>query len=247
MSQHNDTYYDTHCHYSQIASLNFRSSTPPKIKTLSVSTSITDWRSQLAIKSSSISIALGIHPWWVIKSKSSDLETLEKCIADHNVAAIGEIGLDYEEEYKAHKPVQCVFFEQQLQLAKEYDLPVSIHARKSLDDIYHYVTKYESKGFMHGFSSSYQQAQRFTELGFKIGIGLMALNPNAKKLHQVIANIPLSSLVLESDLTEKDVKNGGRTQDEIVNVAQCIADIKKQPVDQVIEITFNNAREIIER
>lgn len=179
--------------------------------------------------------ALGIHPWLVEHHHPQDLEHLEHLIKCSNPIAIGECGLDYHKEID--KQTQLLFFTAQLDLAQKYNLPVVIHAVKSTEDVIFLLKKYPKlRGEIHGFSGSLEQAEVLISMGFYLGFGLQALNPKAKKLRNVVTQIPLESLLLETD----DAPN----PNELISVAREIADLRQIPLEKLSVQCDNNAIEL---
>jgi TatD DNase family protein len=155
---------------------------------------------------------LGIHPWFLQALNDSHLKQLTDMVAKsrNDIIAIGEIGLDgaIAKNAEAHGQTtddnwnhQQHFFDFQLNLAKQENLPVIIHHRQSHDKIIPFLKKYklEKAGIIHGFSGSYQQATGYIDLGFKLGVGSTITYSRAKKTINSIKRLPLESLVLETD------------------------------------------------
>jgi len=151
---------------------------------------------------------LGIHPWFLANLTDTDLEFLTTTVQkkQNSIIAIGEIGIDGAISKRAEKPEdnlmkQRHFFDFQLNLAKESNLPVIIHHRQSHDKIVPFLKKYQlgKTGVIHGFSGSYQQAKSYLDLGFKLGIGSTITYSRAKKTINTIKRLPLTSLLLETD------------------------------------------------
>lgn len=172
-----------------------------------------------------ISCALGIHPWFLILKdtlanrttvKNLNLEfneqQLTQAVLKHRneIVAIGECGIDvfkakknseHEEELKNNLNLQQTFFEMQLQIAKQNNLPVIVHHCQSHQLILPLLKRMNlsKAGVIHAFSGSYQQAKAYVDLGFKLGIGGTITYPRAKKTINAIKRLPLSSLLLETD------------------------------------------------
>lgn len=172
-----------------------------------------------------ISCALGIHPWFLIIKdnlpnrttvKNLNLEfnrqQLTQAVLKHRneIVAIGECGIDvfkakknseHEEELKNNLNLQQTFFEMQLQIAKENNLPVIVHHCQSHQLILPLLkkTNISKAGVIHAFSGSYQQAKAYVDLGFKLGIGGTITYPRAKKTINAVKRLPLSSLLIETD------------------------------------------------
>lgn len=155
---------------------------------------------------------LGLHPLYIKEHSENDLSLLEQALAnrDKNCTAVAEIGLERaipdlltDELWQK----QCHFFESQLYLAKKFDLPVNIHSRKTHDQIFTFLKRIQlpKRGVVHGFAGSYDQAKRFVDLGYKIGVGGTITYERANKTRQAIAKLPLDSLVLETDSPDMPV------------------------------------------
>ena len=146
---------------------------------------------------------LGIHPLYTNQAQEGDIETLEKTIteslADSRFVGVGEIGLDYfVEDLDPHK--QEFFFNAQLDLAQKYQLPVILHVRRSQDAILKALRRRNiAGGIAHAFNGSFQQAEQFIELGFKLGFGGAATYERALQIRRLLKELPLDSIVTETD------------------------------------------------
>ncbi|OMH38112.1 TatD family hydrolase [Motiliproteus sp. MSK22-1] len=160
------------------------------------------WLRQLSVcrTYSSVYPALGLHPCFIEKHNKNDLLQLEKLLQEDDVVAVGEIGLDFWPSSSLHDS-QVEYFESQLELAAEYELPVLLHVRKAHDQVLKRLRRLQLKpgGVVHAFSGSYQQAKQYIELGFCLGVGGALTYERAKRLRKVVASLPLSALVLETD------------------------------------------------
>ena len=146
---------------------------------------------------------LGIHPLYTNQAQEGDIETLEKRIveslSDPRFVGMGEIGLDYfVEDLDPHK--QEFFFNAQLDLAQKYQLPVILHVRRSQDAILKALRRRNiPSGIAHAFNGSFQQAEQFIELGFKLGFGGAATYERALQIRRLLKELPLDSIVTETD------------------------------------------------
>ena len=141
--------------------------------------------------------ALGIQPEEINEHWEKLLLFLESHLMDDKIVAIGEIGLDYH--YECDRELQKRVFRKQLELAEKYDMPVIIHSRDCIQDTYDILKEYHVRGIMHCYSGSVEMAHLFNELGFYLGIGGICTFKNSVKINEVIKNIDLSYLVLETD------------------------------------------------
>jgi TatD DNase family protein len=146
---------------------------------------------------------LGIHPLYTNQAQDGDIETLEKqiiaALPDPRFVGIGEIGLDYfVEDLDPHR--QEFFFNAQLDLAQKYQLPIILHVRRSQDAILKALRRRNIPGgIAHAFNGSFQQAEQFIELGFKLGFGGAATYERALQIRRLLKELPLESVVTETD------------------------------------------------
>lgn len=210
--------------------------------------------SQIAQQNPSCVHALGIHPMYVNQSSTEDLQILAKLIesqmqTEQPPVAIGEIGLDFFVE-GFDKAKQEFFFAEQLKLAKQFELPVILHVRKSIDDILKHLRQHRvTGGIAHAFNGSLQQAEQFIELGFKLGFGGALTYSRALKIRELVCTLPLEAIVLETDAPdippawlEKSEKNSPK---QVVKIAEEIALLRRIPCSQVAEITTKNSMQIL--
>ena len=146
---------------------------------------------------------LGIHPLYTNQAQESDIALLEKevskSLSDPRFVGIGEIGLDYfVEGLDPHK--QEYFFNAQLDLAQKFQLPVVLHVRRSQDAILKALRRHKiPSGIAHAFNGSFQQAEQFIDLGFKLGFGGAATYERALQIRRLLAELPLDSILTETD------------------------------------------------
>ena len=144
-----------------------------------------------------IYMTLGYHPEVAEDIKAEDISWLKEQLKHPKCIAVGEIGLDYYWR-KDNKEKQQKLFEDCLDLAKELNLPVIIHSRDAFEDTYNTLKKYNLKGDIHCFGSSIENAKRYIDLGYVLGIGGVVSFKNSK-LKDVIKDIPLNKIILETD------------------------------------------------
>ena len=146
---------------------------------------------------------LGIHPLYTNQAQEGDISILEKeitqSLSDPRFVGIGEIGLDYfVEGLDPHK--QEYFFNAQLDLAEQFQLPVILHVRRSQDAILKALRRRKIPGgIAHAFNGSFQQAEQFIELGFKLGFGGAATYERALQIRRLLTELPIDSIVTETD------------------------------------------------
>lgn len=151
--------------------------------------------------------ALGIHPIYVPKASEDDLtflrSSVEHAISNPHFVAIGEIGLDYflpELCTSTMREKQIHFFREQLRIARDFDMPVLLHVRRSVDHILKNLRQISViSGIAHAFNGSEQQAAMLIKLGFKLGFGGAMTYPRALQIRRLASRLPLTSIVLETD------------------------------------------------
>lgn len=149
-------------------------------------------------------LAPGLHPFYIQQHEDNHLQQLEQLLKTQDVVAVGEIGLDtFTTEMKQSDVYekQKQFFAVQLDLAKQYHLPVLLHIRRAHADTLAILKKHQFKqgGIAHSFGGGVEEAKALIKLGFKIGVTGQVTNPNAKRLHQVIQAVGAEHLVIETD------------------------------------------------
>lgn len=189
--------------------------------------------------------AIGLHPADQFKDYDSDLQELEKLINDR-VVAIGEIGLDYHYD-PLDKERQKELFIKQLKLAKKYNLPIVIHSRDACNDTYEILKQNKdcfTKGIMHCYAYSTEAAREYKKLGFVFGIGGVVTYKNGKTCKEVVTNLDISDIVLETDapyLTPVPFRGKINEPKYIKYVAQTVSELKEISLEKVEEITSKTA------
>ena len=213
--------------------------------------------------------ALGIHPLYVDQANEDDLPALRDALArqrhDARLVAVGEIGLDHFVP-GLDLARQARFYAAQLALAREFDLPVILHVRKSADTLLkHLRTTPVRGGIAHAFNGSEQQALAFVALGFKLGFGGAMTFERALQIRRLAQALPLTAIVLETDAPDippqwlyrtaaerADGPGGGHGKNrnepgELPRIAQTLAALRGLPLDQIAAATAANARAALPR
>ena len=141
--------------------------------------------------------ALGIQPENLDELNDENISFIEEHINDDKIVAVGEIGLDYH--YDLDKERQKDLFKRQLDIARKYNKPVIVHSRDCIQETYDILKMYNIKGIMHCYSGSVEMAKKFVEIGFFLGIGGISTFKNSRKVVEVIKNIPIEYILLETD------------------------------------------------
>lgn len=187
--------------------------------------------------------AYGLHPMFMSAHKPSDLITLEQQLNQSKAVAVGECGLDFFIE-GYDKKQQLMYFTAQMDLAVQFQLPVIIHSRKSLDLVLKEIRlRPVSRGVIHSFSGSIQQAKQLIDLGFYLGFGGPISYLRATKLRRLVKELPLESLLLETDSPDQpDASHHGQRNQPawLVDIAKTVADLRGMEVERVAEVTTRN-------
>ena len=192
--------------------------------------------------------AIGVHPDEVGELDEEKMQRMEKLLSGEKMVAVGEIGLDYYWE-KEKRDLQKKWFIRQLELARQLDLPVIIHSREAAADTME-IMKQHAKGLdgvIHCFSYSPEQAKEYVKMGFYLGIGGVVTFKNAKKLKEVVQEIPLEALVLETDspyLAPVPHRGKRNNSQNLVYVAEEIAALKGVSYEEVVRQTTENAKKL---
>lgn len=153
---------------------------------------------ELSKKYNNVYAAIGYEHSNACKYTDDDLRLLENQIKNNKVIAIGEIGLDYYWT-KENKEEQKELFIKQLNLAEKYNLPVIIHSRDAVQDVYNILKERNLKGSIHCYSGSVEMAKEFIKLGFYIGIDGPITFKNNKKQRDLVKNIDMNYILVETD------------------------------------------------
>jgi len=193
---------------------------------------------------------LGLHPMFLSKHKNKDIKLLAKWVREHRqqIVAVGEIGLDYYEKQLDRKRQQTLF-EAQLEIAQAEELPVILHVRKAHDRVLKTLKKIPVKGgIVHAYSGSEQQAERYIEMGFKLGFGGTMTYSNAKRIHRLATNLPLEAIVLETDAPDMVVEShsGERNSPEYLpEILDALVELRGESANYIATQTTRNAVDVL--
>lgn len=193
--------------------------------------------------------ALGIHPEHCADMTDEILEEIREKLSDKKALAVGEIGLDYYWP-EPDREIQKYWFARQLQLAAEVDLPVVVHSREAAADTMRIMKENHAEkfgGVVHCYSYSAELAKEFVKMGFYIGIGGVVTFKNARKLVQVAEEIPLESILLETDcpyLAPVPYRGKRNNSAYLPHVVAKIAQLKGISEEEVIRVTEENAEKM---
>jgi len=188
--------------------------------------------------------ALGLHPVFLAAHSADDVVALESAIEKHRPVAVGEIGLDYS-VHELDRAQQQSLFEVQLEIARMANLPVILHVRKAHDQVIATLKRIPVRGgTVHAFNGSLQQAQKYIEMGFKLGFGGMLTFPRSTKIRKLAAELPIDAIVLETDAPDMTVSahQGERNSPEYLpDCLQALAEVRDAGPDDLARWTTRNA------
>lgn len=188
--------------------------------------------------------AVGIHPGNL--ESGTTIEEIRALASHPKCVAIGEIGLDYYWE-SDKKVEQTEIFKKQILLARELDLPIIVHDRDAHEDTLNILKKYKPKGVVHCFSGSVEIAREVIKLGMYIGVGGVITFKNARKLPEVVAEIPSELLLVETDcpyLAPEPYRGKLCHSGMIALTTQKIAEIRKTSAEEILKSTSLNAKKL---
>ena len=208
--------------------------------------------------------ALGIHPLYVGRADAGDIERLAQALeanrGDPHLVAVGEIGLDHFVP-DVDRALQERFYIEQLRLARQFDLPVILHVRRSADTLLKHLRRTPVRGgIAHAFNGSQQQAQAFVDLGFKLGFGGAMTFERALQLRRLAQSLPRDAIVLETDAPDippqwlyrtaahRQSSLGAAMRNEpaqLVRIAETLAELRGVSLAEIAGFTWVNAHEAL--
>ena len=201
---------------------------------------------ELAEKYDGIYAGAGFYPHECcnIKNEQETLDELNRLISHPKVVSIAEIGLDYHYD-DTPKDIQKKWFELQLDLAEQNNMPVCIHDREAHGDVVSILSQHKNvRGMLHSFSGSRETAEQLLNLGWYISISGVVTFKNARSIVEVVESLPLDRMLIETDTPYlSPVPNRGKPNNSanLWYTAEKIAEIKRISREEVIDITRNNA------
>lgn len=193
-------------------------------------------------------LMMGLHPTYVKDNYLEELQHVENELAKRKFYAIGEIGIDLYWD-KTHLPQQQIAFKRQIQLAKQYKLPIVIHCREAFDEIFEILEEEKSAdlfGIFHCFSGTYEQALQAISYNMKLGIGGVVTFKNGK-IDQFLNQIDLKHIVLETDspyLAPIPFRGKRNESSYIVTVVEKLAQIYSLSAKDIAATTTENSKAI---
>lgn len=194
-----------------------------------------------------VDVAFGLHPLYLARHRDEHLALLADYLERQRPVAVGECGLDFfvpgldaqQQEY---------WLQAQLKLARRFELPVILHARRSHDRILKYLRQQKVPGgVVHAFNGSVQQANAFIELGFCLGFGGAMTYQGSQRIRRLAATLPLSAIVLETDgpdIPPEWAPAVPNTPDNLPRIAAVLAALRGVPLADIAAATAANAARV---
>lgn len=201
----------------------------------------------LCTEGSGLRPAYGMHPMFLAEHRREHIDALRALLRNERAVAVGECGLDF------HVPgldqtQQRFLFDAQLRIAREFDLPVIVHARKAVDAVIAAIRTIGGlRGIVHSFSGSEQQAEQLWKLGFCLGIGGPVTYERAQRLRRIVAAMPIEFLLLETDAPDQpDAFHRGERNEpaRLTDVRDCVAELRGMSSDALAVATSRNAKRL---
>jgi len=191
--------------------------------------------------------AYGLHPLFLAEHKPAHLDELARWIEREKPVAVGECGLDFFVP-DLDTAAQRNYFHAQLELARAFDLPLIVHARRAVDEVTAAIRRSGNlRGIVHSFSGSTEQAQQLWKLGFCIGLGGPITYPRAHRLRKIVATMPLEFLLLETDSPDQPLhgRQGARNEPALLaEVCACVAELRGASAEEIAAATTRNAERL---
>jgi TatD DNase family protein len=191
--------------------------------------------------------AYGLHPMFLAEHRPAYLPLLREWIERERPVAVGECGLDYFVE-GLDAEQQSLYFEGQLRLARDFELPVIVHARRAVDAVIAAIRRFGPlRGVVHSFPGSADQAKRLYELGFLVGLGGPVTYDRATRLRTFAATVPIECLLLETDAPDQpDSGHRGQRNEpaRLTTVRDTIAALRGVEPDVIARATTMNAERL---
>lgn len=187
----------------------------------------------------------GLHPYFLDQHQTQHLDDLKIWLEKNKPIAVGECGLDFFLK-DLDKNTQQFYFEQQLDLAVEFNLPVVIHARKSTEAVINALkSRATCRGMIHSYSGSLEQAKKLIDMGFYLSFGGPITYEKSTRLRQLVKDLPLDSILAETDAPDQPVASAKNKRNEpayITDVLKNIATLHSTDIENISQITANNAK-----
>jgi TatD DNase family protein len=248
---------DAHCHLDFTAFDDDRDAVIENAKAVGVehfvvpATTRSQWPNVLALGArTDVSLCVGLHPYFIDQHSDQDLVALEQLLAEQEPSAgkrfvaVGECGIDGRFTKTLDK--QWGYFDAQLRLAEQFGLPIVVHCVKANDQVSKRLRQLALPrgGLIHAFSGSYEQAAKFLDLGYTLGLGGAVTYERAKRLRDVVSRLPGNGFVLETDSPDMPLSGYQGQRNEpgrVEKVGRMVAELRCQPFEQIAAQSSANA------
>lgn len=191
--------------------------------------------------------AYGLHPMYLAEHQPGHLDELRRWIEREQPVAVGECGLDFFID-GLDVEGQRFYFDAQLRLARDFDLPVIVHARRAVDAVIASIRRLGVKhGVVHSFSGSPEQAVQLFKLGFMIGLGGPVTYARAQRLHRLAAAVPVEQLLLETDAPDQPdsgIRGQRNEPARLPVICDTVARLRGMPAEALAAQTRHNAERL---
>ena len=217
-----------------------------------------DWQRQKELnqKYPEIWLCFGLHPYWIAEHNEDDCELalnqLAKEISSSQVYALGELGLDFRPHImKESRSRQIEYFELQLELAEVSNKPIVLHLVQAYDEaqrIFQMRSLPSQRGLVHSFNGSVKQAEAYLSHDLYLSVGGPLLRADNLKLRQAVQEIPMTSLLLETDSPDQpppELQEQYNEPQTLILVAKKVAEIKKMDFREVLDRSSQNLRKLL--
>jgi TatD DNase family protein len=199
----------------------------------------------LCARHPSLHAAYGLHPMYLAEHRSEHLEALALMLEREKPVAVGECGLDFFVE-GLDPDLQRHYFRRQLELARDFDLPVIVHARRAMDETIASIRSIGGlRGVVHSFSGSPEQARQLWKLGFLLGLGGPLTYERAHRLHTLAATMPIEYLLLETDAPDQPSSTHRGLRNEpayLIESLATVAGLRGESQEAIADATTRNAK-----
>ncbi len=191
--------------------------------------------------------AYGLHPMFLADHAPAHIDALREWLGRERAVAVGECGLDFFVE-GLDAQTQRDYFTAQLRLARDFDLPVILHARRAVDEVIATIKRFAPlRGVVHSYSGSAEQARQLWNLGFFIGLGGPITYERAHRLRSLVATMPLEFLLLETDAPDQPLSTHRGERNEpayLIEVADTVARLRDADAASIAQATTLNAKRL---
>lgn len=201
----------------------------------------------LCASSAGLHPAYGLHPMYLAAHRPEHLDALREWIEREHPVAVGECGLDFFVE-GLDRDAQRRYFQRQLELAREFDLPLIVHARSAVEETISAIRRIGGlRGVIHSYSGSAEQAAQLWKMGFCLGFGGPVTYDRARRLREIVARMPIEFLLLETDSPDQPLSGHRGERNEparLREVLAAIAQVRDEDADAIEQATSANARRL---